>query len=75
MELRLLGLRPFDQNLDPIEHSLIGDPERHTLEMRDLAVEFVALLTHCGVPHLRADPAIMAVSYKTIKPLLCSFSN
>jgi len=32
--------------LDPIKHSLIGDPGRHTLIMSDLAVESDALLTH-----------------------------
>ena len=42
----LLGLRPFDQFLDPIEHSMIGDSGRHALVMRDLAVEFDALVTH-----------------------------
>jgi hypothetical protein len=67
VERRLLGVRPFYQFLDPIKHSLIGDSGRHALVMRDLAVEFDALLTHCLVPHLRADPAIMAVSCETIK--------
>jgi hypothetical protein len=51
MKRHLLGLRPFDQFLDPIEHSLIGVSGRHSLVMLDLAVEFDALLTHCGVFH------------------------
>jgi hypothetical protein len=49
---RLLGLRPLDQFLDPIEHSLIGDSGRHALVMLDLAVEFDTLVTHfLLVPH------------------------
>jgi hypothetical protein len=40
------GLRPFDQNLDPSEHSLISDPRRDVAVMFDVAVEFDALVTH-----------------------------
>ena len=54
MELRLLGLRPFDQNLDPSDHSLIGHPQRDVAVMFDVAVEFDALLTPSVVPPVRA---------------------
>jgi hypothetical protein len=33
-----MGLRPFEQNLDPLEHSLIGHPQRDAAVMFDLAV-------------------------------------
>lgn len=50
MEISLPGLRPFDQNLDPSDHSLIGHTRRDVAVMFDLAVEFDALLTHFVVP-------------------------
>ena len=46
VKYRLLGLRPGDQNVDPSDHSLIGAPRRDVEVMRDLAIEFDALVTH-----------------------------
>jgi hypothetical protein len=46
VKYRLLGLRPCDQNVDPSDHSLIGAPRRDAEVMRDLAIEFDALVTH-----------------------------
>jgi hypothetical protein len=46
MKCGLLSLHPFNQFLDPIKHGLIRDAGRHVLVMLDLAVEFVALVTH-----------------------------
>jgi hypothetical protein len=53
MELRLPGLRPINQNIDPSEHSLVGDRRRDAAIMFDVAVEFDALLTHPLVSHMR----------------------
>jgi hypothetical protein len=47
---RLLVLRPLYQFLDPIEQTLIGESGPQTLVMRDLAVEFDALVTHSIPP-------------------------
>jgi hypothetical protein len=57
MELRLPGLRPINQNIDPSEHSLVGDRRRDAAVMFDVAVELDALLTHSLVSHLRAAHA------------------
>jgi hypothetical protein len=51
MELGLLGIRPLDQNLDPSEHSLVGDLRRDVAVMFDIAIEFDTLVTHC-IPFL-----------------------
>jgi hypothetical protein len=40
---RLLNLRPRDQNVDPPDHSLIGDLRRDGAVMLNRAVEFDAL--------------------------------
>src|ERR1700683_1832454 len=60
VEHRLLGLRAFDQDVDPPDHSFIGDPRRNVAVMLDPAFEFDALVTHCipspGRPTCRHRP-------------------
>jgi hypothetical protein len=57
----LLDLRPLDQFLDPIEHSLIGNSGRYALVVRDLAVEFDAPVTHCVAPFHHAGATRLPV--------------
>jgi hypothetical protein len=60
---RLLVLRPLYQFLDPIEQTLIGESGPQTLVMRDLAVEFDALVTHSIPPLCEAGRNDVLLSF------------
>jgi hypothetical protein len=60
MEIRFPDLCPFYQNIDPSEHSRVGDRRRDAAIMFDVSVELDALLTHSLVSHLRAGTTRVA---------------
>jgi hypothetical protein len=52
---RLLNLGACDQNIDPPDHSLIGDPRNEVAVMLDLCVEIYARVAHCMIAPSQAE--------------------
>jgi hypothetical protein len=67
----LLDLRPLYQFPDPIEQSLIGEPGRQTLVMRDLAVEFDTPVTHCIPPFFKQGETTSSSHFTTTERQIC----
>jgi hypothetical protein len=66
----------FNQLFDSIKSGRISEPGRQATVMLDLLIDLNALLTHFQLPHAASIwQPYLAVSYKTMKPLFCSFSN